>query len=53
MKRIGDPPKALVRCLSKYHLPPMHQKLEPGIYEHECPDCGKITKVTIHDKNWL
>jgi hypothetical protein len=36
LKRIGDSPEL---CAHPQHKPPIHQYLEPGIYEHECPRC--------------
>lgn len=29
------------------HKPPMYQVFEPGIYEHICPSCGKVTRFTV------
>lgn len=34
-------------CLDPEHNPPSHIVLKPGIYEHTCPNCGKITKFSV------
>lgn len=27
-------------CFHPEHNPPNHRVFEPGLYEHECPECG-------------
>jgi hypothetical protein len=34
-------------CQDKEHNPPMYQYFEPGVYEHECPTCGKKKIFTV------
>lgn len=34
-------------CPSDSHEPPAHVVLEPGTYEHECPQCGNWRIVVI------
>ena len=28
-------------CMSPEHNPPSHMVMESGVYEYECPACGK------------
>ena len=44
LRKIGELEKP---CLSPEHNPPMHIVLAPGVYEYECPSCGKIMKFTV------
>lgn len=44
IKRIGD---AFKPCLHPEHKVPDNMYLEPGEYEHTCPGCGKVTRLTI------
>lgn len=46
IKRIGDLPK-LDRCTSPDHDPPSHWAPRPGIYEHKCSACGRVTVMRI------
>jgi len=34
-------------CLDPAHNPPMHIVLEPGTYEHTCPNCGYKIIFTV------
>jgi hypothetical protein len=34
-------------CNDPEHNPPSHMVFEPGIYEHTCPNCGKVTRFTV------
>ena len=34
-------------CKNPDHNPPTHIYLEPGIWEHQCPQCGKKTIINI------
>lgn len=34
-------------CLSPDHEFPSMVVLEPGVWEHECPSCGRKTTVTV------
>jgi hypothetical protein len=49
MKKIADWPEEK-RCRDREHDPPTMIVLEPGIYEHECPRCGKKQRVVIPPK---
>ena len=46
-RKIRDlPPKGShwslpVPCQHPEHNPPGHMVFEPGVYEHECPGCGR------------
>lgn len=35
-------------CLNREHNPPGHIVLQPGVYEHICPGCGKKQTFTVH-----
>lgn len=39
------PMKAI--CLNPDHTPPTMMVFEPGLYEHECPDCGHKTRFRV------
>lgn len=41
-RRIDEPPHP-VTCYDPEHSPPSHRVFQPGLYEHECPSCGKTT----------
>lgn len=34
-------------CNHPEHEPPMHIYLTSGIYEYECPSCGRIKKFVV------
>lgn len=34
-------------CRDPSHDPPSMRVFEPGLYEHECPTCGTITKFRV------
>lgn len=34
-------------CGHPEHNPPSHMVFEPGIYEHTCPACGKVTVFRV------
>lgn len=46
MVKVADV-KPIEVCTNPGHNPPIHMVLDPGIYEHKCPGCGKIHKITI------
>lgn len=46
MKKIADF-KEINYCLNPSHNPPTMIVLEPGIYEHVCPGCGKKQRVVV------
>ncbi len=46
-KKISDLPQS--QCNHPEHNPPMHQVFENGIYEHECPACGKKKTFTVNN----
>lgn len=43
-RKIADLPST---CQDKQHDPPKHRDLDPGIWEHECPSCGKISTFWV------
>jgi hypothetical protein len=49
LKKIKDLSKP---CLNPEHNPPMHIVLEPGVYEHTCPGCGKTQIFTVRRPIW-
>jgi hypothetical protein len=34
-------------CRHPEHNPPTMIVLEPGLYEHECPSCGRKVQFTV------
>jgi hypothetical protein len=42
LRKIGE---AKMPCIHPEHNPPTHIVLEPGLYEYECPGCGR--KITF------
>ena len=42
--KIGDIEDA---CSDPQHNPPSHMVLEPGVYQHTCPNCGNVIKFTV------
>lgn len=51
IKKISD--KDVERpCLHPTHNPPMHIVLEPGLYEHTCPACGKSQRFSVVRPVW-
>ncbi len=45
-RRIGDVPKP-AHCGHPEHSPPAHTAWPSGVWEHECPGCGHITRFTV------
>lgn len=41
------------RCMSRDHDPPSHMVLKPGVYEHVCSKCGRVTRFTIRSTGYL
>lgn len=35
-------------CASPDHEPAKHRVYEPGLYEHKCSGCGKITYFRVY-----
>ena len=35
-------------CSHPEHNPPSHVVFEPGLYEHECPACGRKVRFWVH-----
>ena len=54
LRKISDLSKSwndpVCMCKSPDHKPPGMIVLEPGTYEHTCPDCGEITTFTVPPK---
>lgn len=59
-RKIGDLPrpsdgwfaKPEEPCFHPEHDPPKHVCLPPGIYEHECPGCGRKKVFTVQGYRW-
>lgn len=45
-RKIADLPKSLF-CNDQDHEPPTMRVFEPGVYEHECPSCGRKTQFVV------
>ncbi len=59
IRRIGDVPEdkpchweAPPPCLHPEHNPPTHMVFQPGVYEHECPGCGRTKRFTVRGPSW-
>jgi hypothetical protein len=39
-------------CFHPEHDPPTMILLEPGLYEHTCPGCGRVTTFRIVRPGW-
>lgn len=47
-RRIGNLPAVSPgECKDTDHEPPSHKSLPPGLYEHVCKSCGKLTTFTV------
>ncbi len=46
-KKIADLPRERT-CTSSDHNPPSMRVFEPGVYEHVCSACGKVTRFTVN-----
>jgi len=46
-RKIADLPANQHPCMNPEHNPPMYWVPEPGVYEHECPGCGKKQVFTV------
>lgn len=42
--KIDDVP---VPCTNPRHNPPSNIVLDPGVYVHTCPECGRETRFTV------
>jgi hypothetical protein len=51
-KKIADLP-AEKHCQHPEHSPPSMRVLEPGLYRHECPGCGKVMYFTVPESGRL
>lgn len=53
-RRIDDPenPESQRRCRHPEHEPPMHMVFPPGLYEHECPGCGRKLVFRVDEMVW-
>jgi hypothetical protein len=59
LRKLPDPPSdwpvwtaQKKTCLHPEHDPPTMILLEPGMYEHTCPDCGYVTTFRIVRPEW-
>lgn len=39
-------------CISPEHNPPKHIVLKPGVYEWECPSCGRKIEFVVQGHSW-
>lgn len=44
LRKIADLPQP---CFHPEHNPPTMIVLEPGVYEHTCPNCGAVTTFRV------
>lgn len=44
LTKIADLPQS---CLSPDHNPPSMVHLEPGVWQHTCSGCGKVSTFTV------
>ena len=44
LEKIKDVPRP---CFHPEHNPPAHIVLEPGVWRHTCPCCGKKTEFVV------
>lgn len=49
VRKIAEIPKP---CTHLEHNPPTHIYLEPGVYEHTCPGCGRTSIFTVPRIAW-
>lgn len=47
IRKISDLVQWSKRCMDPDHNPPSHWCPRPGVYEHECPSCGKKTVIRM------
>lgn len=50
--KIGDAPEVWITsptaiCSDSDHFPPQMMVWEPGLYEHVCPSCKRVTRFTV------
>lgn len=50
-KKIAEPPAAAT-CRHPDHDPPKLIVLEPGLYEHTCPACGRQRTFRVTGATW-
>ncbi len=48
-RKIADLP---MPCRHPEHDPPKHVAFSPGLYEHECPSCGRRQYFSIDRPTW-
>lgn len=46
-RKIGEVDNEKMRCRDPEHNPPTHIVYEPGIWEHECPRCGRKVRFVV------
>jgi hypothetical protein len=57
IRKIADAPQTTTMggwslpCQSPEHNPPAQLVLEPGLYEHTCPRCGRVMQFSVPQKN--
>jgi hypothetical protein len=47
-RKIRDIPWDRKVCYHPEHDPPGHMVYQPGVWEHTCPGCGKVTVFTVY-----
>jgi hypothetical protein len=45
LTKIAEMPRP---CLHPEHNPPSNIVLDPGVYQHTCPACGRSITFTVH-----
>jgi len=50
-RKIADLPKD-ERCRHPEHDIPNMRLFPPGVYEHECPGCGRKFTFVVHEEVW-
>lgn len=46
-RKIGEVENPKAVCRDPEHNPPTHMVYEPGVWEHECPRCGRKIRFVV------
>lgn len=49
LRKVADPPRL---CEHREHHPPSFIVLEPGVWEHTCPGCGRVSHITVPERGF-
>lgn len=49
LRKLADIPKV---CTHREHNPPAHMVYSEGVWEWECPGCGKKQRFTVTRPHW-